>query len=105
MKKDKKYWALEIAQLIFFLVVPIVLFIWKCTTIKNDGGTQFIISCSGYIVAIIIFIVFKKILVPHNKKQTVEETHAPVTEKECPYCKSTININATRCPHCTSELE
>lgn len=57
------------------------------------------------IVALVIFIVFKKILVPHNKKQTVEEVPAPVTEKECPYCKSTININATRCPHCTSELE
>jgi hypothetical protein len=62
MKKDKKYWALEIAQLIFFLIIPIVLFIWKCTTIQNDGGTRFIISCSGYIVAIIIFIVFKKIV-------------------------------------------
>ena len=62
MKKDKRYWALEISQLMFFLVVPIVLFIWKCTTIKNDGGTQFIISCSGYIVAIIVFIVFKKII-------------------------------------------
>lgn len=62
MKKDKRYWALEISQLMFFLVVPIVLFIWKCTTIRNDGGTQFIISCGGYIVAIIIFIVFKKII-------------------------------------------
>lgn len=57
------------------------------------------------IVALVIFIVFKKILVPHNKKQVVEEKTAPVTEKECPYCKSVININATRCPHCTSELE
>lgn len=62
MKKDKKYWALEIAQLIFFLIVPIGLFIWKCTSIQNDGGTQFIINCGGYIVAIIIFIVFKKIV-------------------------------------------
>jgi hypothetical protein len=62
MKKDKKYWALEIAQLIFFLIIPIVLFIWKCTTIQNDGGTRFIISCSGYIVAIIVFIIFKKIV-------------------------------------------
>lgn len=62
MKKDKKYWCLEILQLMFFLVVPIVLFIWKCTTIKNGGGTQFIINCSGYILAIIVFIVFKKII-------------------------------------------
>lgn len=57
------------------------------------------------IVALVIFVIFKKILVPHNKKQKVEETPVPVTEKECPYCKSTININATRCPYCTSELE
>lgn len=26
-------------------------------------------------------------------------------EKECPYCKTKINIHATRCPHCTSVLE
>lgn len=25
--------------------------------------------------------------------------------KECPYCLSTIPINATRCAHCTSELD
>lgn len=62
MKKDKKYWALQIAQLIFFLIVPIVLFIWKCTTIQNEGGTKFIINCSGFIVAIIVFIVFKKVI-------------------------------------------
>lgn len=24
--------------------------------------------------------------------------------KTCPYCKSTIDLDATRCPHCTSEL-
>lgn len=62
MKKDKQYWALQIAQLLFFLIIPIVLFIWKCTTIKNEGGTEFIISCSGFIMAIIIFIVFKNII-------------------------------------------
>ncbi|RIE17372.1 large conductance mechanosensitive channel protein MscL, partial [Candidatus Cryosericum septentrionale] len=22
----------------------------------------------------------------------------------CPFCKSEISIDATRCPHCTSEL-
>ena len=55
------------------------------------------------IVAMVIFIVFKKLLVSHKKK--VEEVVViEPTEKECPYCKTTININATRCPHCTSEL-
>ena len=33
-----------------------------------------------------------------------EETPAPTT-KECPYCKEQIAIDATRCPHCTSELQ
>ena len=54
------------------------------------------------IVALVIFIVFKKLLAPRKKKDVAP---AAPTEKECPYCKSTININATRCPHCTSELE
>ena len=26
------------------------------------------------------------------------------TNKECPYCVSTIPLKATRCPHCTSEV-
>ena len=54
------------------------------------------------IVSLAIFIVFKKILNFHKKEEIVEEI-VP-TEKECPYCKSTININATKCPHCTSEV-
>ena len=55
------------------------------------------------LVALVIFIVFKKIFASHRKEEAQEA--AEPTEKECPYCKSTINIKATRCPHCTSELE
>lgn len=55
------------------------------------------------IVALVIFIVFKKLLVWH-KKEEIEVVEEPTT-KECPYCKETINISATRCPHCTSEIE
>ena len=33
-----------------------------------------------------------------------EETVIPTT-KICPYCFSEINIQATRCPHCTSNLK
>ena len=54
------------------------------------------------IVALVIFIVFKKLLVSH--KNVEEAAPAPITEKECPYCKSTINIDAVKCPHCTSNL-
>lgn len=37
------------------------------------------------------------------KKGKEEPAPAPTT-KECPYCRSTIAIEATRCPHCTSQL-
>ena len=32
-----------------------------------------------------------------------EKPAAAPTTKTCPYCKTTIAIDATRCPHCTSE--
>jgi large conductance mechanosensitive channel len=28
----------------------------------------------------------------------------PATTKECPHCKTSIPVGATRCPHCTSQL-
>lgn len=53
------------------------------------------------IVTFVIFILIKQ-LSKLKKKEAPVET-APTT-KVCPYCKSEINIEATRCPHCTSEL-
>lgn len=37
------------------------------------------------------------------KKQHASEAQPAV--KKCPYCMSTIDINATRCAYCTSEVE
>lgn len=50
------------------------------------------------IIAFAIFLLIKQInkLSPKAKE--------PVLQKECPYCLSMININAKKCPHCTSEL-
>ena len=39
-----------------------------------------------------------------GKKKEEEPAPAPTT-KICPYCKSEIALDATRCPHCTSELK
>lgn len=39
-----------------------------------------------------------------KKEKTVESEPEPTT-KICPHCYSEINIKATRCPNCTSELE
>ena len=40
-----------------------------------------------------------------RKTDIVPEKEEKPTTKICPYCFTEININATRCPHCTSELE
>lgn len=39
------------------------------------------------------------------KKKNKKEKKEMPTEKTCPYCFSTINIKASRCPFCTSVLE
>jgi large conductance mechanosensitive channel len=50
------------------------------------------------IVAFVIFLLVRQI----NK---MKGAPAPAATKECPYCLSTINVKATRCPNCTSDLK
>ncbi len=38
------------------------------------------------------------------KKNKAKDTVKEPTTKVCPFCFSEINIKATRCPHCTSDL-
>ena len=54
------------------------------------------------IIAIILFFFIKGI----NKLMDLakKEEEEPAPKRVCPYCKSEIADDATRCPHCTSEL-
>lgn len=54
------------------------------------------------IMAFVIFLLVKMMnsLTEIGRKK---EEAAPTT-KECPYCKSTIHIDAKKCPNCTSDL-
>ena len=57
------------------------------------------------LTAFVIFLLVKginKIRSMGKKEEAVEEA---ATIKVCPFCKSEIAIEATRCPHCTSEVE
>jgi len=51
------------------------------------------------IVAFAIFMVIKQM-----NRLKKKEAPAEVTTKECPKCFSTIALQATRCPNCTSEI-
>jgi large conductance mechanosensitive channel len=52
------------------------------------------------IIALVIFIVVKQI----NRFKPKPAPPA-VTTKDCPYCRTSIHIEATRCPNCTSDLK
>ena len=77
----------------------------------NYGG--FITAVINFLIlAVILFIMLKAINTATKaaeeaakkigKKKEEEEEAAPTT-KICPFCKSEINIEATKCPHCTSD--
>ncbi len=59
-----------------------------------------------FLMAFILFCLIKiinKAMSLGNKKE--EETPAAPTTKICPYCKSEIPIDATKCAHCTSDVD
>ena len=56
---------------------------------------------SFLIVAIAVFLLIK--VINTLRREQAAPAAAPTT-KECSHCYSTIPIKATRCPHCTSNL-
>lgn len=82
-------------------------------TVKlGDGETAPVLMYGNFITAVINFLitafvifVFIKVINGISQKFAKKEEAAAPTKKTCPYCKSSISIEATRCPHCTSMLE
>jgi large conductance mechanosensitive channel len=56
------------------------------------------------ILAAVVFFLIVRPVARMQARKKAEEPAAP-TMKECPYCFTSIPIQATRCPHCTSALE
>ena len=52
------------------------------------------------VIALVVFLLVKQV-----NRMKEKEVAAPVAEKECPFCFTSIPIKATRCPNCTSELK
>lgn len=79
--------------------------VWNITGDVELKYGSFIMAVINFvIVAFCLFILVKAM----NKVMTIgqkkEEEAEPAT-KVCPFCKTEIDVNATRCPHCTSQLE
>ncbi len=61
------------------------------------------------LIALAIFIVIRALRKAEEKAKEAKKKDEPAPEPEkkprlCPYCKQEVAEDATRCPHCTSEL-
>lgn len=54
---------------------------------------------------IIAFAIFLLVKAVNNLKRKEAVPPPAPSEKACPFCVSPIPLKATRCPHCTSQLE
>ena len=69
-------------------------------------GNFIAVTIDFIIMAFVIFLLVKGL----NKLTSIGKKPEPVVEaapttKVCPFCKSEIAIDATKCAHCTSDLE
>ena len=80
-------------------------YVWNITGDVTLAYGKFITAIINFLImALVIFFLVRTINKVSEKYGKKEEPKAPTTKK-CPYCKSDIAIDATRCPHCTSQLE
>ena len=82
---------------------------WQIGGVTLKYGAFITAIINFLIMAIVLFLIVKAISSARDfggklKKGEPAAPAAP-TEKTCPYCKSSIAIDATRCPHCTSEVQ
>lgn len=91
------------------LINPLLKFITGASTYTTQELLGFFSSfISAFLNFIIMAFVLFCLLKFINRIMTIgkkkEKDITPLTKK-CPFCMSDIDINATRCPHCTSILE
>ena len=80
--------------------------VYESAAAAREAGAA-AIYYGSFINAIVAFLIIALVLfflIRSAMKLQKPAAEGPPTEKTCPRCKSTIPIDATRCPHCTSEL-
>ncbi|MBR3098066.1 MAG: large conductance mechanosensitive channel protein MscL [Clostridia bacterium] len=99
-------------SLIANFIQPLLNWILPAPAEAADGAWAIGPACASFIgtiisfilTAFVLFLIIKAMNAAKNAKKK-EEAPAEPTTKKCPFCLSEIDISATRCPHCTSELK
>ena len=78
----------------------------------SEGGSAWTAPLISFLAVVVEFLMTALILFAiiktANKVKDLKKKDEPAAEpttKVCPFCLSEIDIKATRCPHCTSELK
>lgn len=78
---------------------------WNITGDVTLYYGKFITAVVNFLImALIVFLLVKIMNTAMSRIHKEEPPKAPTT-RTCPFCRSEIAIAATRCPHCTSQLE
>ncbi|MBQ3108582.1 MAG: large conductance mechanosensitive channel protein MscL, partial [Clostridia bacterium] len=64
----------------------------------------FISTVVDFLLMAICVFAFVKLISKMHKKKEEAPAPEPAPVRHCPFCKMEIADDATRCPHCTSEL-
>lgn len=79
--------------------------VWNITGDVTLSYGKFITAIINFLImAFVIFCLVRTVNKTSERFSKKEAPKAPTTKK-CPYCKTDIAIDATRCPHCTSQLD
>lgn len=71
----------------------------KAGAVTLNYGIFIITIINFLIIAIVLFFIIRAVNRLARKKEVAPST------KDCPFCFTSIDLKATRCPNCTSELK
>jgi len=65
---------------------------------------KFLTAVMNFVIMAFVVFLLVSMINKTAEKMNPKKEDAPMTKK-CPFCKSDIHLEATRCPHCTSVIE
>jgi large conductance mechanosensitive channel len=99
--------AAVVASFVADIVTPIIAAIFgqpDFSRLQIDIGES-AITYGKFLNAVLAFVIVAFVMFLVVKAYNRMSGPKDVTTKPCPYCRSEIALDATRCPNCTSQLE
>ena len=73
---------------------------WRSMTV-DVGPVRFLVG--DFLSAVVDFVIIAFVVWRLSKALIRPDPKSPT--RSCPYCRMSVDVAATRCPHCTSQIE